>query len=472
MKNAMKKLFAVLFCVLLIALAAGCKSVAPDSGNNGGNDDDGDQKPEVGAFTVRLECEGKPYVPEIEMGAVWTTLDGFTQTEPVMFNDKGVASRTGLDGYYTVRLTAVPSGFTYDPNIYTVNSDSKDVTIELFPLTRYSGKGTGFDAGRVIKISKTGAYRVTLNQAGQQVYFCFSPGGEGGIYEFESINDIALNEINPRMDVYSGGSFWWSQKPEQSVNTGGESSIYTKNFKYETQIGSGSSACIFVIKGDSRVGFPVNVDFKIVRKGNIEQIQQVYDLIVPQENFYDESGRLKKTPEINVTFTYVGKTSGGRTVLDGSRVKKGEDGYYRYQDEDGKEYMLYAKLTQTNRLVHFLGVDAESGASVNLRLRVNDQGKDYTYFIGGYQNYVQKMGGEAYISPDVMAKLEAIGKVSYFDCVNSDGVYAVNDEIKNFLYDFSVANYYFFDGYGWGELNGIDSSDSNQWLFACGYYKV
>ncbi len=71
-----------------------------------------------------------------------------------------------------------------------------------------------------------------------------------------------------------------------------------------------------------------------------------------------------------------------------------------------------------------------------------------------------------------MAKLEAIGKVSYFDCVNSDGVYAVNDEIKNFLYDFSVANYYFFDGYGWGELNGIDSSDSNQWLFACGYYKV
>ena len=57
--------------------------------------------------------------------------------------------------------------------------------------------------------------------------------------------------------------------------------------------------------------------------------------------------------------------------------------------------------------------------------------------------------------------------------VNSDGVYVVTPELKEFLQRFSTSQLLFFDGNGWVENNDtvdVDAMEDDQWLFACGYY--
>ncbi len=56
---------------------------------------------------------------------------------------------------------------------------------------------------------------------------------------------------------------------------------------------------------------------------------------------------------------------------------------------------------------------------------------------------------------------------------NSDGVYAVTEQIRDFLQGFSTSQRYFADGDGWVETHEtykVDASEDDQWLFACGYY--
>ena len=64
---------------------------------------------------------------------------------------------------------------------------------------------------------------------------------------------------------------------------------------------------------------------------------------------------------------------------------------------------------------------------------------------------------------------------AYTAYTNTDGVYPVTQELKDFLMNFSIAQGYFLDGNGWVEPNkdnpnGYNSSEKNQWLFPCGYY--
>ncbi len=77
--------------------------------------------------------------------------------------------------------------------------------------------------------------------------------------------------------------------------------------------------------------------------------------------------------------------------------------------------------------------------------------------------------------------LDAVGRyvladnrlLGYSDFTNSDGVYAVTEEIKYFLQSFSITQRYFADGEGWVETHPdhrVDAKEHDQWLFACGYY--
>ncbi len=56
---------------------------------------------------------------------------------------------------------------------------------------------------------------------------------------------------------------------------------------------------------------------------------------------------------------------------------------------------------------------------------------------------------------------------------NSDGVYGVTEQVKEFLQGFSITQRYFADGQGWVETHPqykVDAKEADQWLFACGYY--
>ncbi len=71
----------------------------------------------------------------------------------------------------------------------------------------------------------------------------------------------------------------------------------------------------------------------------------------------------------------------------------------------------------------------------------------------------------------VLMPRELLGYASF---CNSDGVYAVTEELKNFLQSYSISQRMFADGNGWVEENPtikVDAEEDDQWLFACGYYK-
>ncbi len=62
---------------------------------------------------------------------------------------------------------------------------------------------------------------------------------------------------------------------------------------------------------------------------------------------------------------------------------------------------------------------------------------------------------------------------SYF--ANSDGVHAVTAELQYFLQNFCTSQLLFFDGQGWVETHStyrIYAGEDDQWLFACGYYRL
>ena len=56
--------------------------------------------------------------------------------------------------------------------------------------------------------------------------------------------------------------------------------------------------------------------------------------------------------------------------------------------------------------------------------------------------------------------------------VNRDGVYAVTEELRDFLQSYSVSQRLFNDGNGWAETAaGYLSAEEYQWLFNCGVYR-
>ena len=66
-----------------------------------------------------------------------------------------------------------------------------------------------------------------------------------------------------------------------------------------------------------------------------------------------------------------------------------------------------------------------------------------------------------------------VGIDGYANYCNGDGVIAVTQELKDFLQKLSIKELYFRDGNGWCETHDVyptDSTEEDQWLFACGFY--
>ena len=64
--------------------------------------------------------------------------------------------------------------------------------------------------------------------------------------------------------------------------------------------------------------------------------------------------------------------------------------------------------------------------------------------------------------------------LGYTSFTNSDGGYAVTEELKQFLQAFSIQQLLFFDGDGYAETNptvSVHAKEEDQWLFDCYYYK-
>ena len=519
----MKRFFKTAWLLLLALLLIGCgEYFTPlEDPVQGGNDDVADPgtseelKDDPNAFTVSIRYNGEQYIPRksAKMQAQWT--DGFS-VYTADFAEDGFARVSGLDGDYRVTLKGLPEGYLYNPNAQIATNDQRNVVIDIYKPIRTSGRGTGlYDC---INISKTGVYRVELTSANHKVYFQYAPDSSG-TYSVESWMSTAEGNYNPMCDVYTGSIAFKSFA--YTLDNGGYCDGYTQNFKHTVEIADeqiskdgGQAVFTFAVHADSKDGvYPVYLDIAIQLNGSFELGNGKSKLIVPTEDF-------KQTPEYDpARYVFVGAESStigveGRYEFDGSMFKLFEkdedingdgqgdgDGYYHvydaflYADNGGYGPILYAYITQPCRFMDLSFTHVEDPGNKALTVNGTD---NYKLFIEGNQieaGYfcVSHQQNNVYC-PCIGKNCNGICRegctecheqcrqlpadykhvVGYADYVNSDGVYAVTEELKEFLQSYSISQRLFADGNGWVEENDVikvDAAEEDQWLFACGYYK-
>lgn len=453
-----KTLITVILAVLtlMILIQAGCGNFSPpinlpdpplpDDGSHSGNNG---SEEEHDIFRVFLVDEsGKPFYPTLPVYAQWTGDEGVYSVE---VNPEGYAQVFDLDGDYKVTLSALPANYTYDPNNNFVDNVNPDITIEIKKILGSYDVNNGSGQYKQVTLSELGTYRVSLGSQNDGVFFAFYPTA-GGIYSIESWVDITENLINPIADEYNG-TFAWNQFL-RSCDGGGSESTYTKNFRMTMEITDDQvgNSKIFALHADT-IGnnYPLTFDFTIKYEGRPPEHVITYEKVKPQGPF--NTGDNKDNP--TGTFTYIYSDT---RILDDSKVvlnwkdvngdgkwnntrdEDGNlvegDGYYHVYDPESGEMggILYARLNKD------IGILIESGtglAGVDLRF----SGYDYFDFMEIYSYYC-----------------------------NSDGTHPVNEELKQFLFNYAVSERLFNDGNGRAEDNGLNSGEDDQWLFACGYY--
>lgn len=458
--KTLRKFLLILTALCLVFSFGACGTYTPPSGDGdgggtivppGGGGTETPPEPDDGSFTVTLLWNKESFTEEqyenIDLlQAQWTDIET-NEKFRANFNSEGVASIDGLDGDYQVTLVTPPDGFTYNPNIYQATNALTSVLIDLYQLT--PTRGTGADKyNTIITITQPGAYRVTLQNASQEIWFKVRPT-ERGIYSIESLVDVTANKINPILYRYSGSDAWISDEPEEIIDGGGAENSFTKNFRWELTLEQGSVGAPFpfVIRSTNTdpSAYPLVVDFIYDKDGDFTGGVQPSVPVYPEEDFskWGDGDAQDITPA--GTFTYCANRPGiSNHLLDEEMVRLNpEDGYYHYYDEVTGEYgdLLFAKITQRTEVVDLPFTDPRMSIYYL-------NGKDYTSFLYGdddeYDNYAKY--------------------------VNNDGCYPVTEELKQFLMDYATSQAIFNDGDGLAELAGYNSDEESQWMFACGYY--
>lgn len=417
-----------------------------DSSGNSGEDEEGDD-----VFTVTLVTNTSSFSlagQSKTISARWTDMESSNSAfYTAEFDSKGVAKISGLDGDYKVTLTDVPDGYTYNPNIYEANNESRDVYIVLYPLSAATGLGTGWVENEVISLTSMGVYRATLTKSNYEkgVHFKFKPTTTG-LYSVQSIIDITANELNPILDVYMGNSGGYvNEASPDTRDDGGEANTYTKNFLWSLQLTDVGNVFYFCVRATTLSAdvFPINVDFILDKDGEISGGGNSETTVVTPAHDFEAAADTAFDDAVG-TFTYMAWYNGNRGVLHGSDVKLGDDGYYHLYDAETETYgkKIYAKI---NKDTEIIGTDSQTGFCDGMVRLTNLNGYNYTDFI----------------------RDEERGYAAY---VNGDGVYPVTEELKVFLQNYAVAQRLFNDGNGYAEGAGYNSSETDQWLFACGYY--
>lgn len=191
--------------------------------------------------------------------------------------------------------------------------------------------------------------------------------------------------------------------------------------------------------------------------------------------FYDDiTGKQWKNP---------GTPIGLNTVLigDGYRLNKKTGFYHKYDEVAyasdpygyGKGYgpVLYADISSALRT----GIMDEPFTTIEYRgnkvLTVSSGTENYKLFIESFdaanEMSMAVLGGGV----ECDEKLKHL--IGYASVVNSDGAVPVTEELKEFLQKYAINQAMFMDGDGWAEkvTNPYQSTENDQWLFACGYYE-
>ncbi len=484
----MKKFLLIILSVILVFGCTACDTLYTEytpPTNNGGTTGGGntgttpstpDEDVDEDAFTVTLHVADTSAGANLTMPqltgvqAQWSNSNGVYTAS---FNQKtATAIRTDLDGEYRVTLTKIPDGYTYDPNAYEADNYNRIVEIALYPLRSLTGgAGTKFNQ---YQIRTTGAYRFTFSNPNEMQYFIFQPVKQG-MYTMSTFIDVTANEVTPEMTKYD---FPQVMGFKGTISGGGAEGSFTKNLKYPLNISASQAGGSFpfsisvtstiALNKQGNFPSPVSVDFFIERDGEYTEDDMLNDMgysapyVAPPEDISAEF----VTPE--GTFRLFGNVNNDLSTFE--VIKNGADGYYYYDiNEDGAvdsgDKQVFVLITQ-NSIISYMasgGRNTTSNGFVDASLICSMSADDV---------YLYRQRYDVFINGGTIPPASSSSKVylGYADCVNEDGVYPVTDELKEFLYIFSVCKRVFFDGTGDAEAAGYSADDDTCWLFACGYY--
>lgn len=145
-------------------------------------------------FTVKVVYPSKEPVTS-GVTVQWCT--GNICELPVAVNSEGIAVLDVEEGDYYIHIDNIPTGYTYDPNAYTSNTQNKHIEIELIELSTYaSGDGTAENP----YVVSNSAYTATFDAKGfaNCQYFSFT-ATETRTYSISSMSmsALAMNLVDP-----------------------------------------------------------------------------------------------------------------------------------------------------------------------------------------------------------------------------------------------------------------------------------
>lgn len=531
----MKKFLIILLSLALFVFCVGCGTYTPPKdpgedisgkpgttpgkpGNQDGPDVDGpgfeDGDNEL-VFTVTLTIKNSfgelvRYSPRPtdDISAQWSS-DGGNDNHVAKFDSMGVATCKGLDGEYRVTLSNLPSDRIYDPNGNYVDNDFRDLTIELLDVKstgKNTGKGLYVQQGTCIPLNSVGTYKARVEKKyvkgktdevrdGSIIYFEYTPT-EPGYYSLESIVDIVDAKVNPMVDVFTGSSQF--KRYDSTIDDGGKSGNFTKNFKWEMVIAQGytGNCFTFAIKADvaNGVKWPVDIYFTLTYIGatipteivqakgpfyNGPAMTGTYNWSF-KDNYNSATSRYSTSGDIQYELYW--SDLNGNGIWDEGDLG---DGFYHefslekypdgYSDATGTYPagwgpILWTIIAGWDEINHsYIGspgdpppppipVDNLLGKADNIN------GKNYNFFLKEYNKY----------SIDLKTYKEQGGSIT-------TTIHPVTKELMEALQEIAPYLGYFQDGDGFAEKYDrnaiyhspylVDSDEDHMWLIFCGYFK-
>ncbi len=490
-------------------------------------------------FVIKVTFGGEPYLPDMSLSddeALKVRLTDGQSYYTERLGEDGTLTVEGLDGDYTVTLLDLPkkigkNRITYDPNIYTVSNDQREVEIELLPIT--ITVGDGYEKNEAIKLKGTGVFRAEIESEEQVIYHMFTPKNSG-IYCIESMMDISAEMYNPKLEKYNGNAASGAWYYIETIDGGGSSGSYTKNFRHIIEVDEavlGSSYLFGVLVEGKDAQYPVNVDFSISYLGAYDVEQIMSTLLAPEfipssnvagvrddtrfnEWLAELNGHLaqNKTEFGSSNYTDAAIRKQGKRIFDQSYYKLNpDDGLYhvydneKYSSTNGYGPILYADITSACMFFESaLNVIEYAGSKA---LTLCEGTVNYKLFIEGYDSliyahsiytgpyfcisscpcYLEYEDGEPGNNGGACSVEDACKSCAgscrhpaesmkfqkgYADIANEEGRVPVTEELKVFLQRYSISQKLFSDGNGFAETYNprYDAYEDSQWLFACGYY--
>ena len=536
MRYKTKRIILALVSLLLVFSLVSCGEIVnpnppkptptPDTPDNPGESDD---TPVEGGyeFTVSFTYAGAPFIPTEDITVEWSN---DREVHRATVDEYGKATAKGLDGEYHVSLVAPFKDYTYDSSNCDVDNKSRNLTIELFKLTK-PNKGSGKDLySRAYQINKTGYYRVEITGGDARknlVYFHFTPSASGE-YVFKSLMDTGANKVNPVLYYYGNASVGFvNEAGVQIISGGGEG--FTSNFEFTALVdndnisttGGGAMIVAFAIFAEVKTGeYPAYVDFHLGYEKDYEAGSIPNDIVVPTEldkvTAYEPGHEYG--PEYTLVNAYYEDPNTHQYIFEDDRFALNpETGFYHlysledYPESNGYGPILYAHISTATVFTDAPFTTIEDAGNKCLSVYIDGKLENHKLFIQGIADLLvdPTNGGtnlEATVGPYFCAPTcpcrvagelkggcagacdfsctqcldtcrrcptEGLDCVGYAGVANSDGLAPVTAELQRFLQYFAISQSYFIDGGGWVETQATPpyhAGQDDQWLFACCYY--